>query len=257
MNKGFIFIPGIVFLALSLFSGCGTGPVGPTGPQGKTGTGTPVFQAEFEEEAYPDSGYAGVDTHWLDGSNPNTSPGTGEVEVATGTTTGNVALGLVSFNLSYGIPSNATIAAATLQLTTQTSTNLSAGNYMFGLHQIIPPPAGQVVWNNSSTWNLLVNPYGWNGGSNSPITAGVDYQATPMDAVTVTSAQVNSNQVLLAWNITPSLAQVWVNSSNNNYGVLISPEPETNTSLSGFIAFWDNTGSNQQKPKMLVNYTIP
>jgi len=78
-----------------------------------------------------------------------------------------------------------------------------------------------------------------------------------MDAVNVTSTQVNSNQVLLAWNITPSLAQVWVNPSNNNYGILISPEPETSGTLSGFISFWDNTGNSQQKPKMLVTYTIP
>jgi hypothetical protein len=61
----------------------------------------------------------------------------------------------------------------------------------------------------------------------------------------------------MAWNITPSLAQVWTNKSNTNYGVLISPEPENSGTLSGFIAFWDNTGSNQQMPKMLVTYTIP
>jgi hypothetical protein len=103
----------------------------------------------------------------------------------------------------------------------------------------------------------VVAPYGWNGGTSSPVTAGVDYIATPMDAVTVTSTQVNSTQVLFAWNITPSLAQVWANPSNNNYGVLISPEPELSGTLSGFISFWDNTGNNQQKPKMLVTYTIP
>jgi hypothetical protein len=75
-----------------------------------------------------------------------------------------------------------------------------------------------------------------------------------MDAVTVTAAQVNS--VLLSWNITPSLAQVWINAANNNYGMLISPESETNGTSSS-ISFWDNTGNSQQKPKMLVEYTIP
>jgi hypothetical protein len=85
----------------------------------------------------------------------------------------------------------------------------------------------------------------------------VDYASTPMDAVTVNSSQVNANQVLLSWNITPALAQAWINPSNNNYGVLISPEPETSPTLSGFIYFWDNTGDSQQKPKMLVTYTIP
>ncbi len=244
---------GLVFL----LTGCEKGPAGPTGPQGQPGAGIPGYSAEFENGLYPDSGYGGCDPHWLDGGNPNTAQGTGQIEVATGAASSNVALGLIRFNLSYAVPFNATITSASLQLTTQTTTTLSTGTYVLGAHQVIPPPAGQVPWNDSSTWNVVVPPYGWNGGSSSPITAGMDYNATPIDAVTITSSQVNSNQVLLAWNITPSLAQVWVNPSNNNYGVLISPEPETSGTLSGFISFWDNTGTNQQKPKMLVTYTIP
>jgi hypothetical protein len=240
-----------------LLTGCGKAPSGPTGPQGPTGTGTTSFQAEFEEGVYPDSGYVGVDTHWLDGSNPNNAPGTGGIEIATGVTTSNVALGLARFDLSYGIPSNANIVAASLQLITQTNNTLSSGTYVFGVHQIISPPAGQVPWNDSSSWDVLVAPYGWNGGTSSPITSGVNYNTSPMDAVTVTAAQVNSTQVLLSWNITSSLAQVWVNTANNNYGMLISPEPETSGTLSGFISFWDNTGNTQQKPKMLIEYTVP
>jgi hypothetical protein len=248
----------IIGLALIfIFTGCGKGPSGPTGPQGPTGTGTASFQAEFEQGIYPDSGYAGVDTHWLDGSNPNNAPGTGGIEIATGATTSNAALGLVRFDLSYGFPSNANINAVSLQLTTQTNNTLSSGNYVFGVHQIIPPPAGQVPWNDASTWNVLIPPYGWDGGTSSPITVGADYNSSPMDAVTVTASQVNSTQVLLSWNISPSLAQVWTNTANNNFGVLISPEPETSPSLSGSITFWDDTGNSQQKPKMLIEYTIP
>ena len=240
-----------------ILAGCEKGPTGPTGPQGQPGTGVPAYQVEFENGLYPDAGYAGCDPHWLDGGNPNTAQGTGQIKVATGFTEFNVALGLIRFNLSYAVPVNATITSASLQLTTQTTTNLSNGTYVFGVHQVIPPPAGQVPWNDSSTWNVVVAPYGWNGGSNSSITPGVDYNAIPMDAVTVTASQVNSTQVLLAWNITPSLAQVWVNSSNDNYGVLVSPEPETSGTLSGLISFWDNTGTNAQRPKMLVTYTVP
>jgi hypothetical protein len=240
-----------------LLTGCDKGPAGPTGPQGQQGAGIPAYSAEFENGLYPDSGYSGCDPHWLDGGNPNTEPGTGQIEVETGATSSNVALGLIRFDLSYGVPVNATIISASLQLTTETTTTLSTGTYVFGAHQVIPPPAGQVPWNDSSTWNVLVAPYGWDGGTSSPITAGVDYNPAPMDAVTVTASQVNATQVLLAWSITPSLAQVWVNKSNNNYGVLISAEPETSGTLSGFISFWDNTGDTQQMPKMLVSYTIP
>jgi len=248
-----------IFLALTfilLMASCSNGPAGPTGPQGSTGTGTTSFQTEFEQGVYPDSGYTGTDTHWLDGSNPNTAHGTGEVEVATGSTTANVALGLIRFDLSYGIPSNAIVTAANLQLTTETNTSLSSGTYVFGVHQVIPPPAGQVPWNDSSTWNVLVPPYGWNGGTSSPVTVGVDYNSMPMDAVTVTNTQVNSTQVLLSWNITSTLAQVWTNKTNNNFGILISPEPETSGTLAGFISFWDGTGNSQQKPKMVVEYTV-
>ena len=247
----------LALAVIIILAGCGKGPGGPTGPQGPPGAGIPSFQIEFEAGVYPDSGYTGMDTHWLDGSNPNNTPGAGGIEVATGSTTTNVALGLARFDLSYGVPANATITAAILQLTTQTNTILSSGSYVFGVHQIIPPPAGQVPWNDSSSWNVLIPPYGWNGGSSSPITAGVDYTSTPMDAVTVTAAQVNSTQALLSWNITPSLAQVWTNQANDNFGILISPEPETSGTLSGFIWFWDGTGNSQQKPKMIVEYTVP
>ena len=248
----------IVLLTTTLFlMGCEKGPAGPTGPSGPPGTGIPAYSVEFENGLYPDAGYVGCDPHWIDGGSPNAAPGTGQLKVAIGATSANVALGLIRFNLSYAVPVNATITSASLQLTTQTTTSLSSGTYVFGVHQVIPPPAGQVPWNDSSTWNVVVAPYGWNGGSSSPITSGVDYNAAPMDVVTVTSAQVNSTQVLLAWNITPSLAQVWVNPSNNNYGILISPEPETSGTLSGFISFWDNTGIDAQKPKMLITYTVP
>ncbi len=240
-----------------LLMGCEKGPAGPAGPQGQPGTGLPAFSAVFENGLYPDGGYSGCDPHWLDGASPNSAPTTGQIKVATGATSSNVALGLIRFNLSYAVPVNATITSASLQLTTQISTSLSSGTYVFGIHQVIPPPPGQVPWNDASTWNVVVAPYGWNGGASSAITAGVDYGATPMDAVTVSSSQLNSTQVLLAWNVTPSLAQVWASPSNNNYGLLISSEPETNGALSGFISFWDNTGNSQQKPRMLVTYTVP
>ena len=246
-----------IFTIVLILVGCEKGPAGPTGPQGPPGAGTPAYSLVFENGVYPDTGYLGADPHWLDGSNPNTAQGTGEIRVATGTTTANVALGLIRFDLSYAVPINATITSASLQLTTKTTTLLPSGSYVFGVHQVIPPPAGQVPWNDASTWNVVVAPFGWNGGSSSPIAAGVDYNSTPIDTVTVTSGQVNSTQVLLAWNINPSLVQVWKNTGNNNFGLLISPEPETNGTLSGFISFWDNTGTNQQKPKMLVTYTIP
>ena len=139
-----------------------------------------------------------MDTHWVDGSNPNTAPVSGEIEVATGTTTSNVALGLVRFDLSYGVPSNATITSASLQLKTQTSSILSAGTYVFGVHRVIPPPAGQVPWNDASTWNVVVPPFGWNGGSSSSITAGMDYDSTPMDAVTC-EFQPKSTQTRFFW----------------------------------------------------------
>lgn len=237
--------------------GCQKGDTGPTGPSGSQGGNTTAFSATFESGVYPDTGYAGSLAHWIDGSSVNTAPGTGEIRVGTGTTTTNVQHGLISFDLSYGIPINATITACSLQLTTKTSSTLTAGLYVFGAHQLIATPNGNNVWNATATWNVIYPGFGWAGGSSSPIAPTTDYNASALDTVSLTSSQVNGNQLLVGWNIPPSLAQVWVNPSNANYGLLISTEPETSSTLNGYVSFWDNTGNSQQRPRLLVNYTIP
>jgi hypothetical protein len=220
----------------------------------------------FENGLYPDTGYTGNDSHWVDGSNQTTAPGTGEIRVGTGATTANVQLGLFRSNLSYKIPSNATIQSAYIQLTTKITSTLATGTtYVFGIHQNLDPAPSptQAPWDDSATW-LQVYPdfgsVGWQplGGPSSPITAGIDYGATPLDAVTVTASQINGTQVSFAWNIPVTVAQPWANPANTltNYGLCISPEPETGKG-SGYISFWDNTGSAQQKPLVVVNYSIP
>lgn len=248
----------LLLLSISTLAmvGCQKGDTGPTGPQGTAGGNTTAYSAVFENGVYPDSGYTGTLDHWVDGSAVNTAPGTGEIRVGTGTTTANVQLGMVRFDLSYGIPINATITACSLQMTTKTTSTLTSGTYSVGVHQMIAPP-GNGAWNATATWNVIFTGFGWNGGSSSAITSGVDYNATALDAVTLTSSQVNGNQVLVGWNIPASVAQVWVNPSNANYGLLVSMEPQTSGSLSGYASFWDDTGSSQQKPKLTVNYTIP
>ena len=244
----------LVLISLAL-GGCQKGDSGPTGPSGPQGGNTTAYSATFESGVYPDSGYVGSLAHWVDGSAVNTAPGTGEIRVGTGTTTASVQHGLISFDLSYGVPINATITACSLQLTTKTTSTLTVGSYVFGVHQMIGPPG--VNWNSSATWNVAFTGLGWDGGSSAPISAGVNYNSSPLDSVTLTSVQVNGNQVLVGWNIPASLAQVWLKPSNPNYGLLISTEPETSSTLSGHASFWDNTGSSQQKPKLTVNYTIP
>lgn len=248
-----------IWLCALVFAGCGKGPAGPAGSQGSQGNpGSPSYTIVFQNGNLPDSGYSGADSHWLDGSNPTTVPVTGAIQVATGSTTSNVALGLIRFDLSYlnGLPTNANITSASLQLTTDTTGSLSSGTYVLGVHQVIEPPAGNVVWNDTASWDVIYNPFGWNGGSSSPIAAGVDYGSTPLDTVTFTSSSVNGSARLLAWNIPPSLAQLWTSSSNPNFGFLLSFEPETG-SLSGFISFVDDTGSVTERPKLVVEYIVP
>lgn len=248
-------IIGLLVFNLMVLAGCQKGDSGPTGPQGPQGGNTNAFSTAFASGVYPDSGYAGNLPHWIDGGAVNTAPGTGEIRVGTGSTTANVQLGLIRFDLSYGVPINATITACSLQMTTKTTSSLSAGTYSFGVHQMTGPFG--VNWNASATWNVAFTGLGWDGGSSAAIAAGPNYNSSPLDSVSVTSIQINGNQVLLGWNIPASLAQTWVNPSNPNYGLLISTEPQTSSTLSGYSSFWDNTGNNQQKPKMLVTYTIP
>jgi hypothetical protein len=252
-------VKSLIFLVLSSLTmiGCQKGDTGAAGPVGPQGGNTTAYSATFESGIYPDIGYAGSQCNWVDGSTPNTAPGTGEIRVGTGTTTANVQLGLIRFDLSYSIPINATITACSLQLATKTTSTLSSGTYFLGVHQIIVPPAGNILWNATATWNVAYTGMGWNGGVSSAITAGVEYNSSPLDSVSLTSAQINGNQVLVGWNIPASLAQVWVNPANANFGLLISTEPEISASLSGYASFWDNNGSSQQKPKLTVNYTIP
>jgi hypothetical protein len=244
----------ILILGL-IFGGCEKGPAGPTGPTGPQGGNTTAYSAIFESGVFPDSGYLGSLPHWIDGSSVNTAPGTGEIRVGTGTTTASVQHGLINFDLSYGIPVNATITACSLQLTTKTTSTLTVGTYVFGIHQMTGPPG--LNWNASATWNVAYTGVGWDFSASAPIAAGLNFNSSPLDSVTLTSVQVNGNQVLVGWNIPASLAQVWVNPSNANFGLLLSTEPETSSTLSGYASFWDNTGSSQQKPKLTVNYTIP
>ncbi len=257
---------GILFLAV-LLAGCQKGNQGPTGPQGPNGSGAPgEITVTFETGLYPDAGYpsngnplstSGCYPHWLDASNPNTAPGTGEIRVASGATVNTLALGLVRFNLSYGVPANAILDSCTLELTTKTTSSLSSGSFIVGAHQVLAPP-GNAQWYSGSTWNDVQTSYGWDGSTNPvSIAAGTDYASSTLDTATVTQTQINGNQVLLGWNIPPSLATVWLDpTQSGNYGLLLSFEPQI-AAAGATISFWDNTGSSQQKPKMVVNYHVP
>src|ERR1039457_6673613 len=112
---------GVLIISSLTLLGCQKGDTGPTGPGGPQGGNTTAYSALFENGIYPDSGYGSCLTHWIDGSTPTTAPGTGEIRVGTGTTTATVQHGLIIFDLSYGIPVNATVTACSLQLTTKTT----------------------------------------------------------------------------------------------------------------------------------------
>lgn len=263
MKKLFLLIGGLALIGL----GCAKQTTGPTGPQGPAGSGAPYdYSVVFETGLFPDSGYPGPGNplstsgcypHWVDASNPTTAPPTGEIRVAAGTTVSNTALGLIRFNLSYGIPTNATITACSLQLTTKSTNSLPAGTYSVGVHQVVPPP-GNAQWYSGSTWNNIQVGGGWDGSTNPvSISSPTNYNATAMDSVSITATQLNGNQVLIGWNIPVTLAQVWLDpTQSGNYGLLISLEPQSAASPTT-ISFWDNTGNNQQKPKMVVEYTVP
>ncbi len=239
-------------------------PLVPLDPRALQGRPFPTYQMTFENGVYPDSGYSGIDTHWVNGSNQSTAPGTGEIQVGTGATTANVQLGLFRANLSYKFPSNATVTGAYLQLTTETASTLAAGTtYIFGVHSKLSifVPLGIVFGMIQLHWLLIyqILDRGWgNVGSSGPITPGVDYNSTPLSTVTVTPSQVNGNQVPLAWNLPVSVVQPWTNPANSGviYGLCISSEPETGNG-SGYISFWDNTGTAEYKPQVIVSYTIP
>jgi len=249
------------FLAFGLilgFFGCDPGPAGPTGPPG---TGIQDFNATFKEGTLPYSGWTGTLFHWVDASAPTSVPGTGEIVLKSGATLSAFSRGLLKFNVSGAIPSNATISGAVLQLTTKTATSLPSGSHILGVHNASIPAmaSGGCSWTSGASWDDYNGSISWGfctGAGNPSFTRGVHYVNTAMDTLSVNSTTVNGNTVLLAWNLDTAVVQDWVANPSNNLGMALSFETETGLT-SGNITFWDNTGSDLQKPTLVVNYYIP
>jgi len=242
-----------------LLGGCDPGPAGPTGPPG---TGIQDFNATFKEGTLPYSGWAGTLFHWVDASAPTSSPGVGEIVLKSGSTLSSFSRGLLKFTVSGVIPSNATVSGAVLQLTTKTATALPAGNHVLGIHDASIPAmaSGGCSWTSGATWERYNGAGNWGvcvgGGGNPTITRGIHYVDAAMDTLSVNSTTVNGATVLLAWNLDTAVVQGWVANPSNNLGMVLSFETETGLA-SGNITFWDNTGSDLQKPTLVVNYYIP
>ncbi len=230
---------GLLFLTLASL-GC-QGPKGPAGPTKTT------YTALFQYSLSPNSSYLYTYTNWVGYSSPDTSHG-GELQVARGPTTFNWRRGLLQFDIS-NLPRNAHIQGAYLKLFVGSMT-IPDPQWKIGLHRMT------CVWNETATWHD--NGFGtWASCAGVPfsfgITPGDNYNTKPMDTFDLTSSYEMS---YVAWNITPSLVQGWLDGSMDNDGLVLVSEGE-GTDGPGVINFGGRTGPPESSPTLVVTYTIP
>lgn len=194
---------------------------------------------------------------WINANNPTTiEPNTDSMRITTGANLNSISLGLISINVANYLPVNASITSAYLQMQTGVYTALNSGTYVFGVHDMNTTANEGFVWTRATaSWDQPIAGVGWNGGTSSAIQAGVNFNSTPMSAVTITASQVNGNPTIVAWNLTPSTVQYWLSHPSNN-GLVIAPEPLTSAS-NGYLDLDDENNSTYEQATLVVNYTIP
>ncbi len=250
-----------LFLGLALvLSGCKgpEGKMGPTGPQGDPGTGMTVYTKTLRNGCEPSSVYAGNMMNRLSSANPTTNY-QNDGNLRLNNTSTDVSKIILRFTLDGWIPANATVTGAVLELVTATTTNV-VSTCAAGLHDM--SIAGMVdgvtkcVWLFNATWNDYSTAVWSNCGGPGPITAGFNYNAAPMDTVSISST-VNGTNTRVAWNITPAVVQKWLEEPTKNNGFVITSETEGSDPAGNLVFSAPNDVNADSRPNLLVTYYIP
>ena len=166
---------------------------------------------------------------------------------------------LLQFQLDSNVPVGATITNVQLQLKVETYTfiNVNAGNatvpWPFSVYQMTTP------WSaTASNWTAATATTNW---ASPGLLAGSDFNATPLDTQTISSANVGS---YVSWNIT-SAYLAWLANPTSNYGVtILGPAGVANyTAAQGdttdgvFTAYSTNYANTSFQPHLVVTYTVP
>ncbi len=232
----------VVLAASIALAGC-KGKDGGAGPTGPTGSGVQTFTATFREGA---NGYAGTLVSLIEPSAPNATD-QDDFSIITSSST-NWTRVLLQFPIQYWIPQNVTVKAASVAL----FVNGLSGTRTIGAHAV------HCAWTGNATWNKLdgVNAWGNCSGSGSNAFAvGSNFTATPMSTVTLSPSGINGGTV--AWTLSPSVVQAWLNTSGGNDGLVFMSEAE-GAETSGFVFINSpNDATVNYRPELTIQYTIP
>ncbi len=131
------------------------------------------------------------------------------------------ARGLLYFDLS-GIPADATVLSATLQLYSAISGTTKA-------HTVWRILAGNANWpQGTAIAGVQVGSCSWNHHTHNTVhwagaiglgTAGVDYDATPLGAIAFPNSAANALATLA---LAPALVQTWIGPGATNYGLRLT-----------------------------------
>jgi acid phosphatase type 7 len=143
---------------------------------------------------------------------------------------GKLYKGLLKFDVS-GLPSNATVTAATLRLNQTTSTG--SGSFDIGVYKII------ATWNESSVkWS------NFNANSN--------YDTTQLAVTSVATGTTGFKE----WSLPPALINEWIDGvPQPNYGLALVYESNSKGNVFQFASKENSTVGS--RPQLVINYTTP
>ena len=252
----------IVLLGALLFIGCKgkQGVDGPTGPQGNPGVGLPTYSKFFKNGVWPSTSYAGNDFNRVDAANPYVNyQNDGSLKTSNSVT--DISKILARFKIDGAMPINASITGAILELEILNTSNIGAVVSVGAYNMSIPAmvDTGSCIWvANYCNWVYYGGGYYWItcGGGLGDISAGNNYDATPMDVVTLPSS-ISGTYTRIGWNIPASIVQKWLNSPAKNNGVVLCALNE-GTQTTGNVDFAAPNNANlDYRPNLIVTYNVP
>ncbi|SRR5665213_119060 len=273
-----------LFVCLALFGliishlACGQN-ISPTSSNSSSGavTGTPTvsstptpgtqFQATYQNSEYPNTSYTGETDAWINASNPSNVMGSSPyLEVLTEknpiVSASGYARTFVKFT-GISLPSNTTVLGAEVDLTTETATNIPAGNSVtIGVHtfsiSVYNPsnlgsscmPAwtlGNLTWGevNGSLWTSC-------DGSGSSFTDTAYFNSIPNSTYFFSSSN-NGNKTIIRWFLNTADIQSEILSGTIQF-VLRSEGEFTSDTSTALVGFYPNTDTSGNAPKLLISY---
>jgi len=239
------FLPVLLMFLLVLVLSCSKGDTGPSGPTGKTGENVAVL--EFQNGVYPSDVYAGTTDAYIESGTPADTNYGSSTSLFIGhylnflTDHNDAERFVLKFDLTGFQGQNIKVKKAEITLytvqcspteTTMTVTPLELTN----------------SWvETETTWNSRNATEPW-------ALAGGDYLPSPAAGDSVKLEKINEYKI---FNINPSIVQKWIDTPENNFGLIFISDTEKIIANRYFGFYSGNYASNLLKrPKLTIYYTL-